>query len=369
MTAFLYLLRWVTYLRDQNGTVLWFLPVAGFFIGAIYHYYGSGTDRGSNLILQQIYLPTKQLPFVMAPLILFTTLLTHVFGGSVGREGTAVQMAAALADQIGHLFKIKNEHRSTLLICGIGAGFSAAIGAPFAGMIFGLEVLRDKSFWKKAFVPTAFSSFLSYFVTRLLFAPHTDFPQLQIPHWGWDVFCVVLVCGLLFGGAAYFFILLLTAIRAHFDTIQYPPLRPFFGGIVLVLLYSLEGSYKYVGLGLESIQNSLITPSEIVVPVYKIFFTTLTIGSGFAGGEFIPLVFVGTTLGSSIGLFFPAYFSLAAGLGFSSVFAAASKTPIACSIMAIELFGVEVAPYAFVCHFIACFVSGKKSVYSSQKKS
>jgi len=167
----------------------------------------------------------------------------------------------------------------------------------------------------------------------------------------------------LFRSISHVFIVMSQTIQRYFSYISYPPLRPFVGGCFLVFLYWWEGSYRYAGLGLESIQSALITPSSFLDPLYKTFFTALTVSSGFKGGEFIPLVFMGTTLGSSIGVFLPAYFSLAAGLGFASVFGAASKTPIACSIMAIEIFGFSIAPYIFISCFVASYVNGEQSIY------
>lgn len=366
-TIFLFLLQWVGRLRSTHEIIVWSLPIAGFAIGWMYHRFGRDSARGTDLVLEEVCEPRKVLPLRMAPLVLLGTLLTHLFGGSAGREGTAVQMGAVLADQWGRFFKISEHERKALLIAGMGAGFSAAIGAPVAGLIFGLEVTRTPRWGWSLLVPSALASVTAYSVTLFLRAPHTDYPSVLFPQLDWSVMVFVLVAGIIFGGMTHLYISISRTLEAWFRKINYAPLRPLVGGLLLVAFYEWEGSYRYVGLGLEVIQRALLTPGYFMDPWIKMFMTALTLSAGFKGGEFIPLVFVGTTLGSSVGMLFPAYFSLAAGLGFASVFGAASKTPLACSIMAIELFGPPITPYVIVSCFVATYVSGRRSIYHAQK--
>lgn len=366
-SVFLYLLQWMGQLRDTNGYIVWFLPVAGFVIGAVYHYYGRDAGRGTEMILHEVEIPQYRLPLRMAPLVLFGTLLTHLFGGSAGREGTSVQMGAVLADQWGRWVKLTEGDRTALLIAGMGAGFGAAIGTPIAGIVFGLEVSRRLTRSWKLLIPSGWASVAAYFVTLALGAPHSHFPQVLIPAFHWGLIIFVVMAGIAFGCIAYLYLLIAHVWESGFRAIRYEPLRPVVGGLLIVALYNWESSYRYVGLGIETIQSAFLTPSFFMDPWYKIVFTALTIASGFKGGEFIPLVFIGATLGSCVGVFFPYYFSLAAGLGFASVFAAASKTPWACSIMAIELFGPSIAPYVFVSCWLATYFSGSRSIYGAAK--
>jgi H+/Cl- antiporter ClcA len=143
--------------------------------------------------------------------------------------------------------------------------------------------------------------------------------------------------------------------------IDYAPLRPLLGGLLLIALYLLEGSYQYLGLGMPVITKALLEPTPAIVPILKGIFTAITIGTGFKGGDFIPLVFIGTTLGSALAGAFPVSIQLMASVGFAAVFAGATQTPIACSVMAIELFGGEIAPYVVVACFISSSCSAKKS--------
>lgn len=364
-SVFLYALHWVTSLRNQNGWILWLLPLCGLAIGVIYHHYALDSERGTDLVLDEVDNPDGKLPLKMAPLILLTTLMTHLFGGSAGREGTAVQMGAVFADQWRRYFSLTALEKRILLVAGMGAGFGSAIGAPWAGMIFGIEVVRKKDLSWRALIPSLVASWVACGVTWVLFAPHTSYPGINVPPFSFVVLGGAAIAGIVFGLFSRMYIAIAERLKKEFASLRYPPLRPLVGGVALLLLYSWEGSYEYVGLGLDQIQSAMITPSTLMAPIQKMIFTAITLSSGFKGGEFIPLVFMGTTLGSVVGYFFPSYFSLAAGLGFASVFAAASRTPLACSIMAIELFGIEIAPFVVVSCFVASFFNGPKRIYRS----
>lgn len=350
-SLFLHLLKITTEFRQSHSEMIWFLPLGGFFIGWLYHYYGARLQNGMSLIRQELSVSQNKIPWQMAPLVLIGTLLTHLFGGSAGREGTAVQMAVALSDNIRDRLKVD---RKILLAMGISAGFSAAIGAPLAGMVFGLEFLNSRKFLLKAFVPLLLASWVSLYITLLLQTPHSVFPAVSFPQWAWVNLFYVAVAGVAFGLAAKFFMVILDFIsRIMWDMISYPPLRPLVGGCLLVFLYWLEGSYLYVGLGLETIQQSFTQASGFLLPLWKILFTALTLGVDFKGGEFIPLVFVGTTLGSALTYFLPLSTSLLAGVGFGAVYGAVMRTPGACVVMLVEIFGIEMGLYAA----IACGVS------------
>ncbi len=367
-TVFLYALDWATELRDQNPIVIWGLPLAGLLIGWLYHRFGREVAAGNNLILDEIHDPKKVVPLRMAPLILVSTVITHLFGGSAGREGTAVQMGATLSDQLSRIFKIEIEERKILLVAGAGAGFGAAIGAPWAGVIFGMEVIHVGRLRLFAWFECLIASFVAYGTAILLKAPHSYFPVFEIPDLDTKIIFFVAVAAVVFGFAARIFVLTTHTVEwLQSKFISYPPLRPFLAGILLVGLFYIEGTYKYVGLGIPSIQEAFCAPATFREPVLKTFFTALTVGSGFKGGEFVPLVFIGTTLGSTLALILPVSFQLLAGLGFASVFGAAANTPIACTLMAVEIFGLRIAPYALVSCFISYYCSGQKGIYKSQR--
>lgn len=365
---FLILLAWATKSRDSFPVVIWGLPLAGFFIGWVYHHYGKDVAGGNNLILDEIHDPKKVVPFHMAPFILVGTVLTHFFGGSAGREGTAVQMGASLSDQLTRFFKIEPEERKILLAAGAGAGFGAAIGAPWAGVIFGMEVIHVGRLRLFAWFECLIASFVGYYTAVLLGSPHSHFPQIQISAFDLSTFVFIAIAGAVFGITAMLFFHMTHFVeKMNTKLITYSPLKPFFAGLVLVVLYYLEGSYKYVGLGIPHIQQALHEIGSFKEPVLKSAFTAITVGSGFKGGEFIPLVFIGTTLGSALAILLPVSVPLLASVGFAAVFAGAANAPIACTLMAMEIFGPSIGPYALVACFMSYYFSGHSGIYKSQK--
>ncbi len=367
-TLFLISLQWVTNTRNSHPDIIWGLPIAGLLIGLFYFYFGNNITGGNNLILEEIHDPKKVLPILMVPFVFAGTILTHLFGGSAGREGTAVQMGATLSDQLSKIFKVEVAERKILLAAGAGAGFGAAIGAPLAGMIFGMEVIHVGRLKLFALFECFIASFVGYYTAYFLGAPHSQFLMTPVESYDMKTFLYVILAGLVFGLTAQLFSKIVHLIESVYDTfLKFPPLRPFFGGVLLISLYNLEGSYRFAGLGIQFIQEAFQSPSNFNIPAFKTGFTALTVGSGFKGGEFIPLVFIGSTLGSALSTIIPISFKLLAALGFSSVFAGASNTPIACSLMAAEIFGYRIFPYALVACFSSYYTSGNHGIYKSQK--
>lgn len=366
VTLFLLLLERATQLRMTYPTLIIGLPIAGFCIGWIYHHFGKNIVSGNVLILEEIHNPKKIVPALMAPFILIGTLLTHLCGGSAGREGTAVQISASLSDQLTRLFKTTPEQRKRLLMASIGTGFGTAIGTPLAGIIFGIEVIQKGKRRFIAALECAVASFTGFYIATYLHAPHSHFNIPQLPNLTFQLFFYIAISGIIFGLTCKFFIKTTHTIQTLVSRyIPYPPLIPFLGGILLIILFYLEGSYRYTGLGIQNIQEALQTPSTFTEPLFKLLFTALTLGTGFKGGEFIPLVYIGTTLGSALSLILPVPVYLLASVGFASIFGAASKTPIACTIMACELFGFSIAPFALLACLISNWVSGQSGIYKS----
>lgn len=366
---FLISLDWATSTRELYPLIIWILPLAGLSLGWIYHQYGQDIKAGNNLILDEIHDPKKVIPLKMTPFILIGTVATHLFGGSAGREGTAVQMGASLADQLNRFFKIETIERKILLVAGAGAGFGAAIGTPLAGIVFGMEVIHVGKLKSFAWLECTIASFVAYYTSVYLGAPHSVYPKIEIPALDLKILFYILIAGIIFGLASRSFAFITHEIEGlSVKLISYPPLRPFIGGVLLVALFYLEGSYHYVGLGIQYIQQALQQPATLHEPIFKTFFSALTIGTGFKGGEFIPLVFIGTTLGSYLSIFLPVSFQLLGATGFAALFAGASNTPIACSLMAMEIFGYEIAPYAIAACFMSYLFSGNQGIYKSQIK-
>ncbi len=364
---FLWTLDQATNLQNKNPVLLFGLPIIGFVIGWFYFHFGQDVEAGNSLIVKEMNSPQKVIPLKMAPMIFIGTILTHLFGGSAGREGTAIQMGASISDQITGFLGIAKHERIYLLAAGSAAGFGSAIGTPWAGFLFGMEVLLLKGLRIDLGFFCFIGSFSAYAVTILLNAPHSHYPTPVLPDYLSSAWIYVFVSGLVFGVSARFFSQFNHWVRSFFiRKIKYPPFRPLIGGLIVVGLFYWEGSYDYVGLGIPQIQNAIENQVGFLKPFFKSISTVFTIGSGFKGGEFTPLVFIGTTLGSALSLFLELPVSFLAALGFAAVFAGASNTPLACTVMAAEIFGLEIAPFALLACWISYSVTGKNGIYSHQ---
>ena len=360
-------LEWAAQYREQNSWIIWLLPIGGLLIGLLYHYYGASVVRGNNLLLEEYETPKKTIPLKMAPFVLFGTIVTHLFGGSAGREGTAVQMGGSIADQFTKIFNLDPGERKTLIILGISAGFASVFGTPLAGAIFALEVLYFSKISCKSIILSFLVAFLAYFTVELWEVKHTHYSIPITPDFGFEKLLWIIPISILFGLAAMLF-----SRSTHFwgslfsKIIQYPPLRPFVGGLIFAVAMYCISTTKYLGLGVPIIVESFSKPSEYYDFLLKILFTGFTLGAGFKGGEVTPLFFIGATLGSTLSLFVPLPIALLAGMGFVAVFSGATHTPIACTVMGMELFGVENGIYIGLACFIAYFASGPIGIYHSQ---
>ncbi len=367
VSALMFLLDWSSKTHDRYPDIVWFLPLIGFFIGWAYLNFGKDASGGNNLLIDEIHDPKKILPLRMVPFILFGTVLTHLFGGSAGRESAAVQMGATLSDQISKFIKMQWQERKILLVAGSGAAFGAVINAPFAGIVFGMEVIvigRLKFF---AILECTIASFVAYF-TVFFHSPHFIYPAIEIPGFSFQIAFFIALAGIIFGLASRIFILITHLIEKTLASfISYVPLRPFVGGILLVFLYQLEGTNQFKGLGIAGITKGLTEQQGFDIPALKALFTSITVGSGFKGGEFVPLLFIGTNLGNALAILIPVSFKLLAAVGFAGVIAGATNTPIACSIVAMEIFGIEIAPYAFIACFMSYYFSGHTGIYKTQR--
>lgn len=363
--VFLTALNLATNFRDQQQWMLYLLPLAGLGIGFLYHHRGKGVERGNNLVFDTVHNPKDIIPFKMVPLVLFGTIVTHLFGGSAGREGTALQMAGATADQLHKPFKLNTTDRSILLIMGLSAGFASVFGTPWAGIVFGFEVLLISKIPFKAIIPATAAAFIAAFVTELWGVGHTHYSISQVQPLTFKGIMYSMMAGLAFGIAAIVFVRLTESISHLFKKIRYAPLRPFIGGVIVMLLFFLPGTYKYAGLGIPTILESFNTAGATQDFAWKILLTAITLGAGFKGGEVTPLFFIGATLGSALSLFLPLPVGLLAGMGFVAVFAGAAKTPLACCVMAFELFGVSCGLYVVIACIVSYFISGRHSIYNA----
>lgn len=365
---FLVSLDWATNFREAHSWLIALLPLAGFGIGYVYYHFGANSSKGNNLLLDELYQSKNPIPLRMTPLVLFGTIFTHLFGGSAGREGTAVQMGGSLADQLTKLFALEKENRRIILICGIAGGFASVFGTPLAGAIFSLEWMLVRKFrWKSVF-PAFFAAFVADWTCSLVWGVgHTHYSIPEVPVHSLVNLAWVIPAGIAFGFSARLFAETGHAISKVFTkTIAYPPLRPVLGGILIALILYFSGTTTYIGLGVPRIVEAFETPLPWYDWLVKTGLTGLTLGSGFKGGEVTPLFFTGATLGNALSAWIPLPLALLAGMGFVGVFSGATNTPIACTVMGMELFGYEAGIFLGLACLIAYFFSGKGSIYASQ---
>jgi H+/Cl- antiporter ClcA len=365
---FLLALDQATAWRETHRWMIWLLPLAGFGVGLVYHLVGKPVDGGNNLIIDEIHDPKKNIPLRMAPLVLAGTVISHLFGASVGREGTAVQMGGALADQLTHLFRIEPEDRRILLMAGMSAGFAAVFGTPLAGAVFGLEVLAIGRMRYNALFPCIVAGVVADQVCLAWGVHHIHYAIGTIVPAGFWSLGAVLVAGIVFGLVGMVF-----AVSAHHVSalarrlITYAPLRPAAGGIIIaVAVWGLD-AYQYIGLGIPDIVRSFQEPMAPWDFLGKLLFTVISLGTGFKGGEVTPLFYIGATLGNALAPVLHLPFAMLAGIGFVAVFAGAANTPIATTLMAIELFGPAIGPYAAIACVTAYLFSGHAGIYHAQR--
>lgn len=365
---FLYSLDYVTNLRIGHPWLLFLLPLGGVVVSFLYDKFGKSSAKGNNLILEQIHGGTESIPLRMAPLVLFGTLITHLFGGSAGREGTAVQMGGSLSEWFGKLIRVTPLDRKILLICGISGGFGSIFGTPLAGALFGLEVLAIGFISHQALIPAFIASLVGNLTaTSLWGVGHAHYPIGAIPPLSFIAVMKVVAASILFGLASRLFSELTHALKKWYSHVfRNPMVKSAAGGVIIIGLVYLIGTRDYLGLGLPLIEESFTGEVSPFAFLGKILFTSLTLGAGFQGGEVTPLFAIGATLGNAISGWLGMYAPFLAALGFIAVFCGATNTPIACFIMGIELFGGEGAVYMFLACVISYLFSGHSGIYTSQ---
>ncbi len=366
---FLVTLNWATAVRTANPALLFLLPIAGFVIGWSYTRVGGSAARGNNLVIEQVHLNKDPIPLRMAPMVLIGTVLTHLFGGSAGREGTAIQMGSSLADWLRRLLKLEGEDRRLLVLAGISGGFGSVFGTPIAGFVFALEAPAMGRIRYEGVIPCLTAALVGDLVTRAWGVTHTQYPPLAEMAINPLLLLAVVLAGIGFGWVSLVFIELLELIRHYSRKFSsYPPLRPVLGGLIVIGLTLVLGKQDYLGLSLPLIKDTMNgTGVEPLAFLLKVIFTAVTLGTGFVGGEVTPLFVMGATAGYSIGRLLGIDPAFMAALGFVAVFAGASNTPLACTIMAVELFGGGSLLYVGVACFVAYLASGHRGIYGTQR--
>jgi H+/Cl- antiporter ClcA len=376
---FIWSLDAVTHVRFANPGLVFLLPLGGLAVGLLYHHWGKSANGGNNLLIDEIHQPAAGVPSRMAPLILVGTLVTHLFGGSAGREGTALQMGGGIAATFAKILKLNPAAVRILLMAGVAAGFGSIFGTPIAATVFALEVLVVGRMQYDALVPCFIAAVAADWVCHAWGIGHTNYQvavassDFRLEPW---LFGKVMVAALAFGITAKLFAESSHRLTAGFNKcISRPELRPVVGGIAVIALFLLAGNPDYLGLGVIGNRPdaitlpALFTSTEIPATawIWKFAFTVLTLSAGFKGGEVTPLFFIGAALGNALAFAFAAPTDLFAAIGFVAIFAGATKTPLASTLLGIELFGAGNGLYIAAACIVAYRVSGKTGIYSAQR--
>jgi len=373
---FLWALDGVTRVRFGNPWLLYLLPVAGLLVGLLYQGYGKNAAGGSNLLIDEIHQPGAGVPRRLAPLVLFGTLMTHLCGGSAGREGTALQMGGGIAASFARLFKMDAPGVRLLLMAGVAAGFGSVFGTPIAGAVFALEVLVIGRIQYDALIPCFIAAVVADWTCDAWGIQHTHYTVtgagLHLEPW---LLGKVIFASILFGLVGRLFTSCSHGLSGQFQRwIPRPEWRPVAGGVMIIGLVIFAGS-DYLGLGvLGNGANAVTLPAmfhSADIPasawIWKFIFTVVTLSAGFKGGEVTPLFFIGAALGNTLAQMLGAPLDLFAAIGFVALFAGASNTPIASTLLGMELFGASNGVYLAAACLVAYRFSGHSGIYSAQR--
>ncbi len=386
VALFLTMLNRAINFRFQHTWLLYLLPLAGVGIHLLYQAAGKSAEKGNNLIMDEIHQPGGGVPRRMGPVVFIATVATHLFGGSAGREGTAVQIGGSMAALFGKYFKLNKPDMVMMLTAGMAAGFAAVFGTPLTGAVFAMEVLYIGRIQYNAVLPCLAAAIIGDYTVSVWGVHHTAYhinalantPYFLSAYLPFDVLLLlkVIVASVAYGGVSGLFAKLTHWIKNSFLKIFTSRwLIPVAGGAGIILLTLLIGKPDYLSLGVTPEYPNAVTIASAFHGggadtwswLWKTVYTALTLGSGFKGGEVTPLFYIGATLGNTLSVLFNAPVSLFAGLGFIAVFAGATNTPVACTLMGVELFGGEhVLLYAIAC-FVAYYCSGSTGIYSAQR--
>ncbi|MBO5073515.1 MAG: chloride channel protein [Eubacterium sp.] len=365
-TLFAFCLRQVTDFRTTYPWMIFFLPAGGILIVFLYQIFQYKNDKGTNLVLSTLH-AKSEIPFKTAPLIFITTILTHLFGGSAGREGAALQLGGSIGQQLGRIFRFDEKDQRIVVMCGMSAAFSAIFGTPVAASIFSMEVGSIGVMYYAALVPCVFSALVaSKVAVHMGIGPDvfhiTELPSFQIVP-SIKIIVLALCCAAL---SALFCISLHSLGDIYRKHLKNPYIRILFSSTVIILLTVLLRTSDYMGAGVPVIEQAIegsVSPPAFIL---KIVFTALTLEAGFKGGEIVPSFFVGATFGCLFGQLLGISPSLCAAVGMMSVFCGVTNCPITSLLISFELFGYEAVPYFLIGISISYLMSGYYGLYHDQ---
>lgn len=365
-TLFAFCLRQVTAFRTENPWLILCLPLAGVVIVFLYGVFRYKNDKGTNMVLSSIH-AEAEVPFRMAPLIFISTIITHLFGGSAGREGAALQLGGSIGQQLGKLFRFDEKDQRVVVMCGMSAAFSAIFGTPIAASIFSMEVVSVGVMYYAALVPCVFSSLVaSKFATHMGIGPNV-FKIRQMPLFQVVPSLKIIGLALCCAALSVVFCMALHSLGDFYrNKLKNPYIRIIVSSLVIILLTIILQTDDYMGAGVPVIQRAIQGNVEPLAFVWKIVFTALTLEAGFKGGEIVPSFFVGATFGCLFGHILGISPSLCGAVGMMSVFCGVTNCPITSMLIAFELFGYHGVPFFLLGISVSYLMSGYYGLYHDQ---
>lgn len=366
-TAFYFALSLVTVLRTQNTWLIFLLPLGGLGIVAMYRFLHNEKDTGTNLVISAIH-SDDELPLRMAPLIFVSTLITHLFGGSAGREGAALQMGGSIGNALGKLFRFDDKDKHVMIMCGMSAAFSALFGTPMAAAILPMEMVSVGVMYYIALVPCVISSLVAHGIAYSFGVSNEMFIIRSIPKFGIitsiEISVLAILCALI---SILFCVLLHKSEDLYKRFFTNPYIRVIAGGCIIIVLTLLVGNQDYNGTGINIIEhciNGTVRPEAFLL---KMIFTALTLGAGYKGGEIVPSFFTGAAFGCLFGNLLGFSPTLCTAVGMTAVFCGVTNCPITSLLISFELFGYDGMPYFLLATALSYMLSGYFGLYRSQK--
>ncbi len=365
--AFYICLDEVTGLRAQHAWLIFLLPVGGLLIMGLYTLLHDENDGGTNLVISAIH-SGDELPFRMAPLIFLSTLITHLCGGSAGREGAALQMGGSIGNTLGRIFRFDEKDKHVMIMCGMSAAFSALFGTPMAAAIFSMEMISVGVMYYNALVPCVISSLVAHGLAQMFAIEAETFLLTELPAFTVETAVRISVLAILCALVSILFCLVLHQTeRLYQYLLSNRFLRVFIGGCLVILLTLAIGSQRYNGSGMniieECMEGHVLTQDFLL----KMLLTALTIGAGYKGGEIVPSFCVGAAFGCLFGQLTGFSPSLCAGVGMTAVFCGVTNCPITSLLISFELFGYEGMPYFLISIAFSYMLSGYFGLYRTQR--
>lgn len=367
--GFYYGMAYVTSTRIAHPWLIFLLPLGGVIIVGLYKLLKNEKDSGTNLVLSAIH-SGEEIPLRMAPLIFISTLLTHLFGGSAGREGAALQLGGSIGNSLGKLFRFDQKDQHIMIMCGMSAAFSALFGTPMAAAIFSMEVVSVGIMHYSALVPCVISALIAHQLALFCGIKPPFFAIGALPdftlHSAGMITLLAVLCALV---SILFCILLHQSEHFYRKFIKNPYLRIFTGGCIIIVLTLLVGNQDYNGTGVDIIARCFDGSNSVAPTAFllKMIFTAFTLGAGYKGGEIVPSFFIGAGFGCLFGSLFGFSPALCTAVGMSAVFCGVTNSPITSLLISFELFGYDGMPYFLLAIAFSYMLSGYYGLYKSQK--